>query len=388
MRTRRLLVLAAVCLVGAVAAWRFGMAPDASRAAAPAPAAQEIPVTAQPAKVQDVPVILHGLGTVQPLNVVEVKAQVNGTLVAVPVKEGQRVRKGDIVAEIDPRPFQAALDQAVAQRAGDEAQLKSAQSDLSRFQALAKRGFAPVQQVDDQQATVDKLIAATQADAAAIETARINLGFCVIRSPIDGRTSLYQTDPGNLIEVASQTGIISITQDQPITVVFTLPESDLPAIQDEMEKGALPVAAYTSDDATLLGQGTLLAPNNSVDTTTGTIQLKAEFSNERDRLWPGQFVAAHLRLKTLHDVVTVPLVAVQHGPGGLFVFAVKPDGTVEQQAVSVGYQDGALAVVTQGVSANQMVVLTGQARLVPGTHVAVKPAEVAGANQPDAGSGQ
>ncbi|MEJ1974989.1 MAG: efflux RND transporter periplasmic adaptor subunit [Acetobacteraceae bacterium] len=360
----------AVAAVLAAAAWQLGFPREAASApAAAAPPA--IPVTVQAAKAQDMPVILRGLGTVQPLNVVEIKAQVSGILTAIPVKEGQRVKKGDIVAEIDPRPFQATLDQAMAQRAGDQAQLKSAQLDLVRFQALAKREFAPVQQVDDQQATVDKLSASVLADNAAVETAQINLGYCVIRSPIDGRVSLYQTDAGNLIEVASQTGIISITQDQPIDVVFTLPEDNLPEIQDAMEKATLPVAAYSSDDRTLLGNGALTTPNNSIDTSTGTIQLKAVFPNERERLWPGEFVAAHLQLALLRNVVTVPLPAVQHGPGGLYVYTVTPNQTVAQQTIAVGYENGQTAVVTKGLKDGDAVVLTGQARLEPGVRVAV-----------------
>jgi multidrug efflux system membrane fusion protein len=377
---RRIIGAGVVATVLAVGAWQLGL----PRQAAGAPVAPAIPVTAQPAKVQDLPEILRGLGTVQALNVVEIKAQATGILTELPIKEGQRVKKGDIIARIDPRPYQAALDQALAQRAEDTAQLKSAQLDLTRFTALMKREFAPVQQVDDQQATVDKFIAAVQADNAAIETAQINLGYCVIRSPIDGRVSLYQTDAGNLIQAGAQTtGIVSVTQDQPITVVFTLPEADLPRIQDAMDKGTLPVAAYTNDDRTLLGNGTLMTPNNTIDTTTGTIQFKATYPNEADRLWPGEFVAAHLQLAVLHNAVTVPLTSVQHGPDNLFVFVVKPDQTVAQQVVSVGYQDDKTAVVTKGLSGGETVVMTGQALLVPGARVAVS-AATADAGTPDA----
>ena len=333
---------------------------------APNPA---VPITATPAKVEDVPVDLPGLGTVQAFNTVEIKAQVNGTLIAIPVTEGQEVHKDDIVAEIDPRPFQAALDQATAQRAEDIAQLQSAQLDLQRFANLAKQQFAPVQQVDDQRALVNKLAAAIQADTAAIETARINLGYCVIRAPFDGRVSFRQTDVGNLIEVANQTGIISITQDKPISVVFTLPEADLPRIQQAMAKGALPVLAYDSNDTAKLADGTLLTPNNTIDTTTGTIQLKATFANANDALWPGEFINARLRVDTLHDALTVPLAAIQHGPDGLFVYTVGQNSTVQTQAIEVGYQDDTAAVVTKGLQADQTVVVAGQSRLSPGTRV-------------------
>jgi len=354
-------------------------------AAGPAPPPPAVPVTTAPVKSEDVPVYLRGLGTVQAFNTVEIKAQVNGVLVSLPVKEGQEVKPGDVVALIDQRPYKAALDQATAQRAEDVAQLQSAKLDLARYQDLAKKGFAPVQQVDDQQAQVNKLTAAVQADTAAIETAQINLDYCVIRSPISGRVSIYQTDVGNLIEVATQTGIVSITQDKPIAAVFTLPEADLPRIQDAMAKGTLPVVAYTSDDKTKLGDGTLLTPNNTIDTTTGTIQLKATFPNANDRLWPGQFINARLLVETLHSAVTVPLAAIQHGPDGLFVYMVAPNNRVQTQAIEVGYQDAAAAVVSKGLQAGQTVVVAGQSRLSPGTLVTTSssnPSSTAGSKTP------
>lgn len=374
MRKVCLLGLPVALLVVGFVTW-LGSARDRVLAAGPAPS-EAVPVSTVPAKAADVPVYLRGLGTVQAFNTVEIKAQVSGRLVALPVKEGQEVKPGDIVALIDQRPYKAALDQAVAQRAEDVAQLQSAQLDLRRYQDLAKKGFAPTQQVDDQQAMVNKLTAAIEADTAAIETARINLDYCVIRAPISGRISLYQTDVGNLIEVSTQTGIVSITQDKPIAVVFTLPEADLPRVRDAMAKGSVPVLAFTSDDKTKLSEGTLLTPNNTIDTATGTIQLKAEFANENDHLWPGQFVNARLLVETLHNVVTVPLVAVQHGPDGLYVYAVGPDDTVQVQPVKVSYQDQSTAVVASGLKAGENVVVAGQSRLSSGTRVSM--------NTPDA----
>lgn len=329
-----------------------------------------VPVTVVPANVSDVPVYLRGLGTVQAFNVVGVKAQVNGMLVAIPVQEGQEVHQGDAVAQIDPRPYQAILDQATAQRAEDAAQLQSAQLDLQRYQNLAKRQFAPVQQVDDQQATVNKLTAAIQADTAAMETAQINVGYCTIHSPINGRISFYQTDIGNLIQIANQT-IVSIMQDRPISVVFTLAEAQLPRIQQAMAKAKLAVVAYSSDDKAKLADGELLTPNNSIDTTTGTIQLKATFANDNDALWPGEFVNARLLVDTLQHAVTIPVAAIQHGPNGLYVFTIKPDSTAQQQTVEVSYQDGGNAVISQGLSGGDNVVLTGQSRLSPGTRVTI-----------------
>jgi membrane fusion protein, multidrug efflux system len=368
MKSYRLTIIFAVILaVSSVWLLRDHSAVHAQNASPP-PA---VPVSATAAKIEDVPVDLRGLGTVQAFNTVEIKAQVTGTLIAIPVQEGQEVHQNDIVAQIDPRPFQAALDQATAQRAGDQAQLQSAQLDLVRFQQLAKRQFAPVQQVDDQQATVNKLQAAIEADSAAIETARINLGYCTIRAPINGRVSFRQTDVGNLIQAASQTGIVSITQDKPISIIFTLPEANLQRVQQAMSKGQLPVFAYGSDDRTQLAQGTLLTPNNTIDTTTGTISLKATFTNDNDVLWPGEFINARIRVDTLQHAVTLPVAALQHGPSGLYVFTIKPDNTVQQQPVQVAYQDDNTVVIAKGVTGGQTVVTTGQSRLADGTRVAM-----------------
>jgi multidrug efflux system membrane fusion protein len=368
MTLRRLGTLAVAAVIVAAVGWRLLEAPRRADAAGPAPQSQ-IPVTTATARRQDVPVFLDGLGTVQAFNVVQIKAQVNGTLVALPAHEGQEVHKGDIIAEIDPRPYQAALDQATAQRAEDLAQLQSAQADLKRYQDLAKRSFAPVQQVDDQQAIVNKDIAAIAADTAAMETARINLGFCVIRAPIDGRVSLYQIDAGNLIEVATQSAIVTITQDKPISVVFTLPEGDLVRVQEARAKGTLPVIVASNDDQRQLAQGTLLTPNNTIDTTSGTISLKANFANEDDHLWPGQFVNTRVRVNVLRNAVTVPDAAIEHGPDGLFVYVVKPDQSVAQVGIQVGYDDNGRSVVTKGLSGTETVVVSGQSRLAPGTHV-------------------
>jgi multidrug efflux system membrane fusion protein len=359
-------------LVGVSVAGFFGwraMDPGPANAADPAPS-PTVPVTTAVARIEDVPVFLDGLGTVQPLNVVQIKAQVNGTLIALPVREGQEVHKDDIVAEIDPRPFKAALDQAMAQRDQDTALLKGAQLDLKRFQSLEKRSFAPVQQVDDQQATVDKEIGAIGVDNALVETAQINLGYCIIRAPFDGRVSFYQLNVGNLVQVASQTaGIISITQDKPITVILTLPEAELPRVQDARVKGPVPVTVFDSTGHTQLAIGTLMTPNNMIDTTTGTISLKASFDNMDDHLWPGQFVNARVQVGTLPNAVTIPDLAIVHGPDGTFVYTVKPDGTVAQSTVQAGEQVDGRTVINTGLSGNETVVVSGQSRLAPGTRV-------------------
>jgi multidrug efflux system membrane fusion protein len=366
MKRHALLGVGGIAVVALGLLWRFtGDTARAQLATTP----PLVPVTTSVAQRQDVPVFLDGLGTVQAFNVVEIKAQVGGILTALPAAEGQEVHKGDTVAEIDPRPFKAALDQATAQRGEDTAMLQSAQLDLKRFQDLAKREFAPVQQVDDQQATVNKEISAIAADDAAIETAQINLGYCVIRAPFDGRVSLYQLDVGNLVQVASQTGIISITQDKPISVVFTLPENELLRVQEASKQGSLPVLVTGSDDQKTIAAGVLMTPNNTIDTATGTISLKAKFDNQDDHLWPGQFVNARVQVQMLHNVVTIPSLAVEHGPEGLFTYVTKPDRTVAQVGIQVGYQGNGLSVVTKGLSGNETVVVSGQARLAPGVRV-------------------
>jgi multidrug efflux system membrane fusion protein len=375
MTRQRLAIIGLVVIAGVFAGWRVMHGPRAAHAADAAPP-PEVPVTTATTQVQDVPVFLDGLGTVQAYNVDQIKAQVNGMLTTMPVHEGQEVKKGDIIAEIDPTPYKAALDQAVAQRAEDQALLQSAQLDLKRYQNLAQRQFAPVQQVDDQQATVNKDIASVALDNAAIENAQFNLNNCILRAPIDGRVSLYQVNVGNLIEVATQptTGIVTITQDKPISVVFTLPESDLGQVQAAQAKGAVPVEASNSQDVTqVLATGTLVTPNNTIDATTGTISLKATYANEDDHLWPGEFVNTRVQVKILPKAVTIPTLAVQHGPDGLFVYVVKPDHTVAQVNVQVGYEDNGRSVLTKGLAANETVVLAGQSRLAPGVHVKATP---------------
>jgi membrane fusion protein, multidrug efflux system len=384
MKRSRLWVAATLAAAALFFAWKELEVPGVAHATTQ-PKAPSVPVTSATVQVQDVPVFLDGLGTVQAFNSVEIKAQVTGVLVDLPVREGQEVHKGDVIARIDASPFKASLDAAVAQRGEDEAELQSAQLDLKRFQTLAARSYAPIEQVDDQQATVSKETASISADEANIERAQINLAYCAIRAPFAGRVSLYKLDVGNLVQADSSTGIVSILQDQPIAVVLTLPEDQLLQVQDARAKGQVPIEAYDSQGQRLLARGTLLTPQNAIDATTGTISLKAEFANTDGRLWPGQFVNTRVQIDTLRKAVTIPSLSVEHGPDGLFVYLVKPDETVAQQAVSVGYEDNGLSVVTQGLSGGDVVVLTGQSRLAPGVRVKVtnapKPAQLS-ANQP------
>ncbi|HUB13071.1 MAG TPA: efflux RND transporter periplasmic adaptor subunit [Acetobacteraceae bacterium] len=342
--------------------------PSAQPSPPSAAAAPAVPVVVTRSTRQDVPVWLQGLGTVQALNTVLVRARVDGTLEKFPVTEGQLVKQGDLLAVIDPRPYKAALDQAVAKQAQDAAQLANAQLDLHRYAMLAKKDFASRQQVDTQTAMVNQFTAALKGDDAAIESAQLNLSFCYITAPFDGRIGLRQVDPGNLVHATDVGGIVTITEVHPISVVFTLPQGDLPPILDAMAKRKLEVAAWSSGDREKLSTGTLLTPDNAIDTTTGTIKLKATFPNLDNKLWPGQFVDAQLLLQTEENAVAVPAPAVQHGPSGLYVYVVKPDSTVQRQAI-VAEDRGPVMTVTKGLDAGETIVLDGQSRLENGIHV-------------------
>jgi multidrug efflux system membrane fusion protein len=336
--------------------------------------AQSMPggVPVQVARVtrQDVKVTLRNIGTVQALNTVLVRARVDGTLDRVDFTEGQEVKAGDLLAQIDPRPFAATYAQAVAKRAADEAQLVNLRRDYARYSNLAKSDFASRQSVDTQSASVDQQEAIIQGDDAAIASAKLNLDFASIHSPIDGRVGLRQVDPGNLIHSTDTSGIVTVTQIKPIAVIFTLPQDTLPRVQAAMARGALPVEAYTGDDKTLLGQGQLLTIDNSVDPETGTIRLKATFPNAQEKLWPGQFVNARLDVETLTGALAIPSSALEHGPNGLFVYLVKPDDTVAMQPIDILQDDGTVAIVTKGLDEGDTVVTDGQSRLQAGTKIA------------------
>ncbi len=362
-----LLVVAAVLLGGGYGAWRY----TGSHEAKPPAATPDVPVTAAAAKIDAVPIYLRGIGTVQALNAVEIHPQVGGVLIDEPVKEGQDVKKGDVVAVIDPRPLKAALDRAQAQRLQDQANLDNARLDANRYEQLATKDFASRQQLDTQKSTVSRYEGVVAADDASIEEATINLGYAVVKSPLDGRVSLRRVDPGNLIQAnASGPGILSIAQVHPISVVFTLPETDLQRVRDAMARGTLPVLADTTDGANELARGELLTPDNAINTSTGTMQFKAIFANQDDRLTPGQFVSARLQVDVAKGVA-IPHVAVQHSQDGLFVFAVKPDKTADRRDIKVLYDNGVDTVVKEGVSEGEQVVTAGQSRIGPGTRLAL-----------------
>jgi membrane fusion protein, multidrug efflux system len=372
------LVIAIAILLAGGALLAFGLSQRSTAQQAQAPrAASAVPVSATNAERQDVPVWLRGIGTVQALNTVTVRARVDGTLMQVPVTEGQIVKQGTLLAVIDPRPYQASLDQANAKKAQDEVMLANAKLDLQRYSSLASQSFASRQQVDTQRMQVDQLTAGLKGDEATIEAAQLNLSYCYITAPFDGRLGLRQVDAGNLVHASDSGGIMTITQVHPIAVVFTLPQRSLPPIVDEMSKGPVTVAAWSGEDNRELAQGTLLTPDNAIDISTGTIRLKATFANQQNRLWPGQFIEARLLLRTEKQVVAVPAQAVQHGQDSLYVYVVKPDSTVHRQTV-VAEDRGPVMVISEGLDVGQTVVLNGQSRLQDGTLVAATTASAGG----------
>ena len=333
-----------------------------------------VPVTIGHAARQDVPIFVRGIGTVQPFQSVLVRARVDGTLDQIAFTEGQEVTQGDLLATIDPRPYQATLDQALAKKAADVAQLANNKRDLARYADLARNDFASRQSVDTQTMSVAQTTANTQSDDAAITAAKLNLEFTRMTAPITGRVGLRMVDPGNLIHANDANGIVIINQIKPIAVVFTLPQDSLPMVQDATHAGDdLPVIAYASDDQTKLSTGTLLTVDNTIDISTGTIKLKAVFPNTDERLWPGQFINAHLQLSVAHDAVVVPSAAVLRGPSGLYVYVVKPNDLAAVQRITLGQDNGTLAIVTQGLTGTETVVLAGQSRLTEGTRVASNP---------------
>lgn len=332
-----------------------------------------VPVTVAVAQREDVPVLQRAIGTVSAFQSVLVRARVDGTLDKVLFTEGQTVKPGDLLAQLDPRPYQALLDQAVAKRASDEAMLVNARSDLVRYNDLAASQVASRQKLDQSKAAVAQAEAVVHGDEAQIAAAQLNLDFTRIVSPLSGRVGLRLIDPGNYIRAAdtTNTGLVTIAQIQPIALVFTLPQDQLPQVQAAMRRGKLPVTAYSSDNRTQLSVGELLTVDSVIDTTTGTIKLKAVFANKDDNLWPGQFVNVRMRVDTRAGATTIPTSSVQRGPNGFYAFVIKPDGTAAAQPIDVGLDDGLVAVVLKGVSPGDKVVTTGQSRLTNGTRVAV-----------------
>jgi multidrug efflux system membrane fusion protein len=328
-----------------------------------------VPVVAAQARIADVPVWLDGVGTAKARNTVTVRPQVDGKILSIDFKEGEEVKRGKVLAHIDPVTYQAQLDQAIAKKALDDSLLANAKRDLDRYLKLSTN-VVSVKTVDTQRALVAQLEAQVKSDDAAIDNARAVLDYTTIVSPINGRTGLRLVDVGNLVR-ASDAGIVVITEVRPISVLFTLPQQQLPQINKARAERALAVEALETDSKTVLDKGMLEVVDNQVDQATGTIRLKADFSNEQLQLWPGQFVNVRLLLKTLQDVVVVPTAAIQRGPDGTFVYVVGDENKVTVHPVTIAQQNDTEAVVAEGLSAADLVVTAGFARLKNGAEVKI-----------------
>jgi multidrug efflux system membrane fusion protein len=355
-----------------------------AQAQGPAGTRSAVAVETALAARRDVPLYLEGLGNVQAFYTAKITARVDGELQRIGFVEGQLVRKGDLLAQIDPRPMQAALDQATGMRAKDAAQLESAKRDLARYQVLAPQNLTSKQVLDSQQALVAQLQAQLQVDQAAIDNARTQLAYASITAPFSGRTGIRLVDPGNIVHAADTSGIVVVTQIQPIAVVFTLPEDALPRVNQALAAGSVTVAALSRDDRTALDNGTLTLVDNEIDPTTGTVRLKATFPNARNALWPGQFVNVRVLLQQQHDVVTLPTPAVERGPEGLFAYVVRADSTVEARPIKTAEDSDGITVVTDGLQSGERVVTSNQYRLQPGAPVRALAAAVAPAAAPAA----
>jgi membrane fusion protein, multidrug efflux system len=362
---------AVVTVLVALAIWR-GVAHRADAADAPKAAVPAVPVVTAVAAREDVPIYLTGIGTVQPAQTVTIKARVDGQLDKIGFTEGQDVRQGDLLAQIDARPFQAALEQAQAQKARDDAQLASAQKDLERYTVLVGQDSIPQQTADTQKALVAQLKAAVQSDTAQVDNARVQLGYTTIRAPVSGRTGMRLVDVGNIVHAADATGIVVINQVDPINVVFTLPQDQFQKVNAAIRanpRTPLAASAFSRGDKTALGSGKLLLINNQIDSSTGTFQLKASFPNPAHRLWPGQDVDVRLVLGQKDGATTVPDSVVQRGASGLLAYVVKADETVAVQPIKVAQVQDGKAVISEGLEPGTRVIVDGQYKVKPGVRV-------------------
>ena len=378
-RWLRLLVFAALLALGYWVwdIYQMGAPPDAgrqirsSRGAEPAPAAA--PVHVAQVTRSDFPVFVNGLGNVQATNAVTVRSRVDGQIVKVAFQEGQLLHEGDLLVQIDPAPYKAAYDQAVAKLAQDQANLSMAKLEQARTATLAKQGWATTELREQRDSAVVQLTAQLQADTAAIESAKVQLDYTTIRAPLTGQAGFRLIDPGNIIHAGDPGGVLTITQLQPISVVFTAPEQQLPEIQKSLKSAPVKVLAYSSDGRTLLSEGKLMLVDNQVDMASGTIRLKASFTNQDNRLWPGLSVSTRLLVNTLKDVVTVPDTAVQRGRDGLFAFVVGKDDKAELRPLKVGPIADGRAVIQKGLSPGERIVISGHYRVQPGGRLEILP---------------
>ena len=367
-RVGELAVAAFLVLVSAILAGCGG--PDPKPATARAATGQTVSVGVATAEQRDMPIYLKGLGSATAFNTVSLRSRVDGQLLQVNFKEGQYVNKGDLLAVIDPRPYEVALSQAQAQLFRDQAQLRDAQLNYERYKGLLQdSGAVSQQQVDTQRASADQLEGAVRADQAAVDNAKLNLVYCHITAPISGRIGLRLVDVGNMVHASDTNAMLVITQLQPIAIVFTLPEDSLPTVAQHMQHGTLVVEAYRRDDQTKLSTGTLLTVDNQIDQTTGTVKLKAVFENKDSSLWPNQFVNVRLLVETRKNSTVIPAAAIQRGPQGAFVFIVKADKTVEVRPITVSFTQNNSSLITSGLQPGDIVVMDGQDKLQSGSKV-------------------
>jgi multidrug efflux system membrane fusion protein len=322
-----------------------------------------------PVQKRDVPYYVTGLGSVTAFNTVTVHSRIDGQIMKIYFQEGQFVKAGDVLAEIDPRPYQVALDQAQGQLAKDTASQKDAKVDLSRYEQLWQAGVVARQQLDSQQATVGQFDGSIQSDKAQIDNEKLQLSYCQITSPINGRVGLRLVDSGNIVHAADTNGILVITQVQPISVIFTLPEDTLPQVVAEMKKESLAVEAYSRDNNTNLAEGKLLTIDNQIDQTTGTVKLKAQFDNHDQSLWPNQFVNARLFLNVRKDAIVIPIAAIQNGAQGSFVYVVGSDNKAQVRSIQADFSEGNISVIREGLNSGEQIVIDGADKLQAGAEV-------------------
>ena len=371
----RSLIIGAVALLVLIVGWRWLLPKLTGQAAPKAPPA--IAVDVATVTRRDIPVYLEGLGTVQAFYTVTVTARVDGQIQKIGFTEGQEVAKGALLAQIDPRPFEAALGVAVAARDKDRAQLENARRDMERYQLLAPEDLASKQTVDTQQALIRQLDAQVKGDDAAIDNARTQLDYTSIRSPIDGRTGIRLVDPGNNVHASDTTGIVVVTQLQPIAVIFSLPEEQFTPLNDALQRGTVSVKALARENREELDSGTVSLIDNQIDQTTGTIRVKAVLPNAHRRLWPGEFVTMQVLAQTRRQVLTIPAGALQRGPQGLFTYVVRPDSTVAVAPLETGEEAGGYVVVDKGLASGERVVASNQFRLQPGSRIRANGAALA-----------
>jgi len=371
---RRKLIMLAVPLIAVLAGGAgFALMRGLPSKTSAAPASPPVPIVAGTVAQHDVPIYLTGVGTVVAYNTVVVRSQIQGQLVSINFTEGQTVHTGDLLAQIDPRPYQAQIEQLTANRDRDQAQLTNALANLDRYNSLAQKGDATPQLLDTQKAQVSQLQNAVKSDQALIDAANVQLSYTRLTSPIDGIVGIRQIDIGNVIHPTDPNGLVVATQVEPISVIFTLPETDLPEIQQQQQqiKTPLTVLAYSQDGKMQLDQGKLTLVNNQILQTTGSIQLKAEFPNTAHRLWPGELISMRLLLDTRHDGLTVPASVVLQGPQGSYAYVINADGTAAIRPVKVAQIWEGQALVDSGLNANEQVVIDGQYKLQPGTPVTI-----------------